>query len=89
MALGNTAAASKIVSLNALPLRGETARGHTIHGLQNNLVSMNELTKEGYVPIFDDNKLSVYDAHTTTFTVLQKSILEGWYLPHEGLWQSP
>ena len=58
MALGNTAAASEIV-------QGEAACGHTIPGLQNNLLSMNVITKEGYVPIFDGDKLSIYDAHTT------------------------
>ena len=41
------------------------------------------------VPIFDGDKLSIYDAHTTKFTVLRKAILEGWYVPREGLWRTP
>ena len=43
----------------------------------NNLVSMITNTRNWYIPIFQDNKMSIYDAQNTTITVSMAAVLEG------------
>ena len=50
MARGDTAPGEDIVHLRVLPLRTETATGHTIRGLMNNLGSMSTMTRNGIFP---------------------------------------
>jgi hypothetical protein len=62
MAQGDTEAAGKEVQLNALSLREGTATGHTISGLYNSLLSLNQLINRGYIPIFIEDKIGIYDS---------------------------
>ena len=59
MARGDTAPGAEVVQLQGLPLRQEAATGHTVSGLMNNLASMSTLTRNGYVPIFEADKMSI------------------------------
>ena len=45
---------------------------------------MNSLTKAGYACIFDDQKLSVYDANNTKIKVSSSAVLEGWHVLGKG-----
>ena len=69
MARGDTALGEVIVHLRAFPLRTEAATGHIVRGFMNNLGSMSTMTRNGYTPIFKDNKVSIYDAKNMTITV--------------------
>ena len=89
MARGDTAPGEDIVHLGALPLQTELATGHTVKGLINNLGSMCTMTRNGYIPIFEVDKMSIYDARNTKITVSRAVVLEGWYVPHKRLWWIP
>ena len=89
MARGDVAPGEDVVHLNALPLRRGAAEAHTVRGLTNSLISMSTLRKHGYIPIFEQDKMSVYDGPTTTITVSRKAVMEGWYCPKEKLWRIP
>ena len=65
MALGHTANAGKIMECSALPLRIEDIRSHTVAGLQNNLGSVSQLVNAGYIPIFDGQRIGIYDSYNT------------------------
>ena len=69
MARGDTAPGEDTVHLSALPLRTEAATGHTVRGLMNNLGSMSTMTRNGYIPVFEGDKMSIYDARNTKITV--------------------
>ena len=77
MARGDIAPGEDIVHLNALPLRQGAAEAHTVRGPTNSLISMSTLRTHGYIPIFEQDKMSVYDGLTTTITVLRKAVMEG------------
>ena len=78
-----------IMHMHALPLRTEAVSGHTVRGLTNNLDSTRLMTRNGYIPTVQDDKISIYDAQNTTITVSRAVVLGGWYVPHERLWRIP
>ena len=88
MALGHVANAADVVHLN-LPLREEATEAHTVPGLRHNLLSMNKLAKAGYEAKFSGDNVQFYDARGTQREVTRQAVLEGWYVPEEGLWRIP
>ena len=42
---------------------------------------------QGYIPIFDGQKVGIYDLHNTKITVSQAAVLKGWCVSREGLWR--
>ena len=70
MALCNIAPGNAIVNIN-LPLRQAATEAHTVPGIKHNLLSINKLSSEKYISIFDGNKFSIYDATNTEVTVSQ------------------
>ena len=89
MALVYTAEAGDIMECNALPLRSKATRAHTIPGLQINLGCVSQLVSQGYIPIFDGQRVGIYDSYNTKITVSRAAVLEGWYVPKEKLWRIP
>ena len=69
MARRDTTVADEQVYLDALLLREGTAIVHTITGLKNSLLSLNQLIKKGHVPLFTEDKMSICDLRNTTITV--------------------
>ena len=55
----------------------------------NNLGNMSTMTRNGYIPIFEGDKMSIYDARNITITVSRAAVLGGGYAPHEKLWRIP
>ena len=47
------------------------------------------MTRNGYIPVFEGDKMSIYDSRNTKITVSRAAVLEGWYVPHEKLWRIP
>ena len=88
MAMGHIAPGDDVVEL-PLPIRGGAREGHTVPGITNNLYSLNQLVKEGYIPIFESDGFKVYDAANTKIRVTRDAVLRGYYCPDEGLWRIP
>ena len=76
MALGNISPAADVVQLN-LPIRPAAAEGHTVPGVNHNLLSMNMLAQKYYITIFGKDKASIYYANNTKHDVSRQAILEG------------
>ena len=64
MALGNIAPGEDVVKLN-LPLCTGGAEGHTVPNINHNLLSMNILTAQNYITIFDKEKVCIFDSNDT------------------------
>ena len=88
MALGHQANGEDKVELN-LPLRKEAREAHTLQDVTNNLYSTPRLVQAGYIPIFEKDKLAIYDLRNTKITVSRAAVLSGWW--HEGtrMWRTP
>ena len=89
MAHGDTTPGEDIMYLHALPLRTEAATGHTIRGLMNNIGSISTMKRHEYIPIFEDNEMSMYNAWNTTIAGSMVAVLEGWYVPPKKVWRIP
>ena len=46
---------------------------------------MSTMTRNGYIPVFKGDKMSIYDARNTKITVLRAAVLGGWYVPHKKI----
>ena len=88
MALGNIAPGDDVVHLN-LPLREAATEAHTVPGIKHNLFSINNLSNENHISIFDGDKLSIYDANNTKVTVSRRAVLEGWHSENEDICRIP
>ena len=60
-----------------------------IPGIQNNLLSTNQLSKAKYITIFDEKEVNIHDATNIEIKTTRGSILRGWRLPDEGTWRIP
>ena len=89
MVRGNIVPGKDTFHPNTLPLRQGAAKAHTVQGPTNSLIGMSTLQTHSYIPIFEADKMSVYDGQITTITVSSKSVMEGWYVPKEKLWRIP
>ena len=47
------------------------------------------MTRNGYIPIFQEDKMSIYNGRNMTIIVSRAAVLEGWYAPHEKFWRIP
>jgi hypothetical protein len=50
---------------------------------------VSQLVNAGYIPIFDGQRVGIYDSNNTKIQVSRAAVLEGWYVPHEKLWRIP
>ena len=57
-----------------------------IPGIQNNLLSTNQLAKARYITIFDEEEVNIYNATNTYIKTTRGAVLIVWCLPDEGLW---
>ena len=62
---------------------------HTVKGLKHNLISMNKLVATGYTTQFVQDKVRLFGAHGDHKVTTCHAILEGWYVPEEGIWLIP
>ena len=56
-------------------LRKEARRVDIVPTLQSDLMSIGKMADAGYLTIFDDKEVNIYDIHNTTFTVSRDSVL--------------
>ncbi len=63
---------------------------HIVPSIQSNsLLSTAKFAKAGYITVFDNKEVNIYDAHNTTSKVLRTAILQGWFDKTANLWQIP
>ena len=53
------------------------------------LVSAAKLAESGYVSIFGNEEVNVYDANNTEIKVSRSAVLRGYKCPQTGLWRIP
>jgi hypothetical protein len=63
---------------------------HTVPSIQSNsLLSMANFAKAGYITVFHNEEVNIYEAHNTTSKVSRAAILRGWFDKTANLWQIP
>ena len=63
---------------------------HIVPSIESNsLLSTAKFDKVGYITVFDNKEVNIYDAHNTTLKVLWGVILKGWIDKTINLWQIP
>jgi hypothetical protein len=63
---------------------------HIIPSIQSNsLLSTAKFSKAGYITVFDNKEVNIYDAHDKMSKVLRAAILQGWFDKTANLWQIP
>ena len=69
-------------------LRAPARDVHMVSGLtETSLVSAAKLAEIGYVSVFDNDEVNIYDSHNTEIKVSRSAILKGWKCPESGLWR--
>jgi hypothetical protein len=87
---GTTKHTSKIGHL-ATPVCSPAHDIHITPGImETSLISTVKFAEAGYVTIFDQDQVNIYDQHNTIITVLQAAILRSWREPGTNdLWRIP
>ena len=81
---GHKAPASEIRLLDH-DLRSPATELHMMPGLtETTLVSAAKLAEAGYVSIFDNDEVNVYDTYNTVITVSRSEVLRGYKCPQSG-----
>jgi hypothetical protein len=63
---------------------------HIVSSIESNaLLSTAKFAEAGYITIFDNKEVNIYDTHDTTYKVWQAAILRGWFDKTASLWQMP
>ena len=64
-------------------------KGDSIPGINTTLVSTGKLADAGYVSVFDQEEVNVYDVETTKVLTTNEPIWTGWRDKATGLWRIP
>ena len=56
---------------------------------KNSLISTAKFAEAGYITIFDDEEVNVYNAQNTKVIVTWQAIIKGWFDKKANLWQMP
>jgi hypothetical protein len=63
---------------------------HIVPSIESNsLLSMAKFAKAGYITVFDNKEVNIYDTHDTNFKVSRAAILQGWFDKTAYLWRIP
>ena len=71
-------------------MRGPAREVHMMPELtETGLVSAAKVAEAGYVSIFDNDEVNVYDTHDTVIKVSRSAVLKGYKCPKTGLCRTP
>jgi hypothetical protein len=84
---GTRTAASTICEL-AHNVRQPAKEVHIVPTIKtNSLLSTAKFATAGYINVFDDKEVNIYDAQNTTLKVSRTAILRGWLDKKANLWR--
>ena len=70
-------------------LREPANKADGIPALKQTLVSTSKMANAGYITVFDEEEVNVYEAKTTEIKPSQQAVLTGWRDRITGLWRVP
>jgi hypothetical protein len=70
-------------------LRHPANSADTIPSLKTSLISNSKLADAGYITVYDENEVNVYDSRDTAIKPTKAAILTGWRCKQTGLWRFP
>ena len=86
---GDIIEATEIMELD-LNVREPAKRVDIVPGVTtNNLLSTGKFADAGYITVFDEDEVNIYDAQDTIVTVTRGAVLRGWRDHASGLWRVP
>ena len=53
------------------------------------ILSTSKLASAGYITVYDEKEVNVYDGGNTKIIVSEEAILKGWKFPQFTLWRTP
>jgi hypothetical protein len=56
---------------------------------KNSLISTAKFAKAGYITVFDDEEVNVYNTQNTKVIVTRQAIINRWFDKKANLWQMP
>jgi hypothetical protein len=63
---------------------------HIVPSIESNsLLSTAKFAEAGYITVFDNKEVNIYDAYNTKLIVLRGAILRGWFDKTHNLWRIP
>ena len=63
---------------------------HIVPSIKSNLLlSTAKFAEAGYITVFDNQEVNIYNAHDTKLIVLRGAILRGWFDKMHNLWRIP
>ncbi len=85
-----TRTAAATVSELAHKIRQPEKDVHIIPSIESNsLLSTANFSKAGYITVFDNEEVNIYNAHDTKLIVSRGAILRGWLGKTHNLWRIP
>jgi hypothetical protein len=88
--LDGTQAAADTISELPFELRKPAKEIHNVPWIdENSLLSIPKIAEAGYITIFDNEEVNIYDARDTKVLVTSKAILTGWYDKRAKRWHVP
>jgi hypothetical protein len=88
MANGKMEAAGKQMELNN-GLRQPANKADSIPSLKTTLISNSKLADAGYITVYNDKEVNVYDSKTTSVIPTKAAIMTGWRNKRTRLWRIP
>jgi hypothetical protein len=85
-----TRTAARTISELPFEIRNPAKEIHNVPTIvENSLLSIPKMAEAGYITVFDDEQVNIYDARNTKVLVTRKAILRGWYDKTTKLWRLP
>jgi hypothetical protein len=88
--LDGTRTAASTISELPFKIRQPAKEIHNVPTIvENSLLSIPKTAEAGYITVFDDKEVNIYNARDTKVLVTRKAILRGWYDKTTKLWRVP
>jgi hypothetical protein len=84
---GSIQAATEIAKL-PFDIRAPAKDIHITPGInENSLISISKMADAGYVPVFDQEHVNIYDANNTQVNATRAAVINGWRDISTGMWR--
>ena len=77
-------AAADQIKLLMFNMRDEARDVHMVPGIQNTLISTNEMALAKYVTVLENQEVNIYDQNDMEIKSNRGAVLRGWRIPGEG-----
>ena len=77
------------IKITPIDLRPSANEVHMVPGFKDNLFSTSKFVDAGYMWIFDQDEVGVYDKTNTKITTSWAAVMKGWHITSKNVWRFP